>query len=189
MTGPVNGAELLASIQPVLRTIRVQVCLRPDLLEQWEKLSVELAEAQAATATGARLAANKGATSKAKAAAKKLQALETEIDEKSPWFEFRALPNPDYQALCDRHPPRKDNQLDFFKGYNVEAVQNALVRECLIDPEFKSDDDWKMLEQVCAPSQWAALRDAAVEANGGEVAVPKSVLASEVLARRGSDSE
>lgn len=186
-TAPLNGDDLLAVIKPQLRVVAVQVCLKPDLIEKWEELDHNLAAAQDAPATGGRLAGG-GAKVDIRKLARELQKLEGEIDEVSPWFRFRALSNEVFQSLCLKNPPRKENQFDFLRGYNVDVVSDGLVRICLIDPVF-SDEGWAQLMAVCAPSQWTAMRNAAVEANGGQVAPPKSQQASRVLSKRGNDSE
>lgn len=185
MSEPINGDELLARIKPQLRTVKTQICLQPDLLEAWEDAAEELAAAEDAAGAG-RLA---GASAKApKAAQKKLDDIEAKIDEVSPWFTFRAMPTEEYQALTAKHPPREDDQIDLFAGHNRDAVVAVLVRECLVDPVF-SDEGYKALLASCAPSQWAAMRDAALEVNGGAVKPPKSRRESPRLSVPASDSE
>lgn len=186
MAEPINGDDLLARVQPKLKEFRTQLCLRPDLIQKWEAANERLAEVTASGATNTRLAGD-GPSSQAKKIAREVQAIEQEIEDASAWFEFRALPVAEYQALLVKHPPRKDNQMDMLVGYDRDGFSDALVRACLVDPVF-SDEGWKAFMATCAPSEWAELRSAVNEVNGGEVAPPKSPLASRVLARRGSAS-
>lgn len=186
-TAPLNGDDLLAVIKPQLRIVAVQVCLKPELIETWEQLEADLTSAQAEEVGSGRLAGG-GAKADVRKLARELQKIEGEIEEVSPWFRFRALAANEFQALAAKHPPRKDNQFDFMRGYDTDAVGNALVEMCLVDPEF-SPDGWVKLKSVCAPSQWIAMRNAAMDANGGQVGPPKSRQASRVLSKRGSASE
>lgn len=184
MAEPINGDDLLAQIKPVLATQRTQICLRPDLIREWENLNEQLTTTQA---EGTRRLAET-ATKQAKALARKIQKLEADIDAASAWFVFQALPVAKYQALVAEHPPREGDQFDLYAGHNREVVQDELIRQCLIDPVF-SDAGWETFKATCAPSEWAALRDAANEANGGAVAPPKSPLASLILSKSGNASE
>lgn len=193
MSEPTSGDELLASIKPKLRVIRTQVCLQPDLLEQWEDLSSELAEAQE-SAGGGRM--NGPEVKTAKSLQRKLDDLEAVIDEVSPWFTYKAMPTKEYQALTAQHPPREDNQIDMFAGHDRDAVVSELVRKCLVgvakqehdDPMPVSDQAWADLLPNIAPSQWAVLRDTALEVNGGAVTPPKSQRASLRLSPPATDS-
>lgn len=185
MSAPVNGDDLLARIKPKLRRIRHQVCLRPDLLDQWQDASDELKAARDAATTG-RL--NSEETSALRGYAETVKAIEDEMDAVSPWFEFEALSIPQYQALVAEHPPREGDQMDLYAGHNRDAVLDALVRRCLVDPVF-SDEGWATFLETCAPAEWSALRSAVTEANGGTVKPPKSRLASRLLAGPANDSE
>ena len=182
---PVNGDDLLARIKPKLRRIRHQVCMRPDLLDDWQDAADALEQARDASLPD-RLSSDD--TSVLRGYAEKVKAIEDEMDAVSPWFEFEALSIPEYQALVSEHPPREGDQMDLYAGHNRDAVLDALVRQCLIDPVF-SDEGWAKFLETCAPSEWSALRVAVTEANGGTVKPPKSRLASRLLAAPANDSE
>lgn len=185
-TAPLSGADLLARIKPTLREESTQICLRPDLLNAWEDANTALAEVQTREAqANARLGT--GASTAVKKAAEAVRAIESEIEQHAITFRFRAVSKDKYRALCDRHAPRKGNELDQFTGYDRDAVADALVRECLFDPVF-DDASWAQFLEVCNPSEWAELRKTAQEANRGSVDLPKSSLASEVLDRPGASS-
>ena len=185
-----NGDELLAMIDPQLPEDSVQVCLRRDLLEARDKAENDLISAKAAVLDGRRMNPVGGHnTAEIQELAEEVQRLEQEIDEKSPWFRFRAIDSDKFEALAAEHPPREDNRLDLMRGYDYESLSKALVRKCLIDPVF-SDEGWAKLRAACPIGEWSALRDAVMELNGQKVIVPpKSLLASQVLTSRGSDSE
>lgn len=187
-TTPRSGADILAQIKPVLRVESTHLCLRPDLIEEHARLEQELNEIEVAThdedgkRTG-RLAG--GTASRARELAKQITDLEEQIEATRVEFTFRAMPHHQWQALCDKNPPRENNQVDAFYGFNQEAVYSEAIRLSLIDPVF-DDDSWKQFVDVCNPTEWRELRDMVQLVNRSVSDAPKSPLASQVLARRGS---
>jgi hypothetical protein len=193
---PQSGAALLAKIRPRFREESTQICLRPDLLDEWEEATTELNASQVSDATNGRLASGVSATTRE--LAKKVQGLEDQIEASAMTFRFRAMSKDEWQALCANHAPRPGNELDLFAGYNRDAVTDASVRECLYDPVFEDcskvgcehEDcgSWQQLVKSCNPSEWAELRSTVQSVNRSVVDAPKSVLASQILSRRGSAS-
>lgn len=190
MTTPQNGAELLARIRPVLGTQSVEIVLRPDLIKAWEQAEQALADARAKEATEgrSRMSEKKTDSANVRKLAKKVKELEDEIQAHAITFTFQAMPKDEYRTLCDQHPPREGNNVDHYVGHNREAVEDAAVRACLIDPVF-DDKSWAEFLAVCNPSEWAELREAVRTVNGSVTGLPKSQMASQVLARRGTTSK
>ena len=186
MTEPQSGAELLARIKPRLREDRTQLCLRPDLLDAWADAAETLAEKQAESQQSERLG-TKGNTATVKKLAAEVQRIENEISETGIWFHFRAMPKDAWQALCAAHAPRANNQIDAFAGYDRDAVLDAMVRECLVDPVF-DDASWAEFLAVCNPSEWNELRETVNRVNQSVVDAPKSELASRILRKHASAS-
>lgn len=178
-TAPASGAELLKRIRPVLAEEAVEICLRPDLIEAWNDANEELQALAAQGMKGARVGSKPTAQIKK---AKQVQELEREIEESSVVFRFRALPKADWRALCDDHPPRPDNEVDQWTGYNRDAVLDQAVRDSLIDPVFDAAS-WDELGQTLSGGEWDELRKAANKVNRGVVESPKSVLASMILSK------
>lgn len=185
MSEPQNGADLLARIRPQLREEGVEICLRPDLLEAWEEANEQLAQIKVDDAAGKRLGA--GVSKEQKAKAEEVRKLEDQIVENSIMFRFRAMPKDAWRKLTDAHPPRKDNQVDHYVGYNRDDVHDAAVRKSLYDPVF-TDESWAELLTVVNPNEWQALVNTVTSVNRGEVNLPKSELASRILDRRDSGS-
>lgn len=184
MSDPQSGAELLARIRPVKREESTYLCLRPDLLDAWEEANTQLAASQVNDAAGARLSSKSSeATTEL---AERVAAIEEEIEATQVKFTMRAMSKDQWQALCDIHPPRKGNELDLFAGYNRDAVVDAAIRECLIDPVF-DDASWREFIELCNPSEWNELRRLQTSVNRPVVETPKSPLASRILGRRGTD--
>jgi hypothetical protein len=185
MSEPISGAELLKKIQPRLQEEATEICLRPDLVEQWEEAQEAL---QAAVADGLKPSRLASKPTGQKKAAEKVKALEAEIEAASAVFRFRALPKDRWQALCDEHPPRPGDQMDAVLGFNRVAVIDDAVRLSLIDPVF-DDESWAQFVDVIGGGEWEELRRAANQVNRGVVEAGKSELASRVLNPRADDSE
>lgn len=194
MTEPQSGAELLARIQPRLRERRIQLCLRPDLIDQWDDLNTELQTLITDTVTkpgrlvGPRNAEAETESEPVRSKAEQIKALEDEIAECSPWFTIRALPKADYAVLREAHPPRPGNQVDQWLGYDRDAVGDAAVRPCLVDPVF-DDESWATFLATLTNGEWSALREAVDDVNGVVTDLPKSGLAERVLSRRAAASK
>lgn len=197
MSEPLNGAELLARIKPQMREESTQICLRPDLLDEFEKADAELVRSRAADTAGNRL--TDGTSKKTRELAEKVVALQGQIDDTAITFRFKAMSKDRWRALCDTHPPRAKDQIDAYAGYNRDAVLDAAVRLCLIDPVFetcaKPDCDhedcgsWESLVAKLNPSEWNELAQTVNSVNQGVVDAPKSVLASQILGRRDNTSK
>ena len=185
MPNPISGAELLKRIQPKLAEESTVICLRPDLIEQWDEANEALQEAVAKGMTGARVGTKPPAHTEA---AEMVQAIEEEIEKSSATFRFRALPKDEWRALCDDHPPRKGNEVDQWTGYDRDAVLDEAVRRSLIDPVF-DDESWAELGTVISSGEWEELRKVANSVNRGVVESPKSALALQILTKHGSDSQ
>jgi hypothetical protein len=187
-TTPQNGAELLARIKPVLATESCQIVLRPDLIKAWEQAQEALQKAQSEEVVReARMADRAEPSANVKKLAKKVKDLEAEIEAHAVTFTFRALPRDEWRALCEKHPPRKGNNVDHFLGHDRDAVEDAAVRVCMTDPVF-DDASWGEFLAVCNPSEWNELKETVRSVNGSVTDLPKSQLASQVLAKRGSAS-
>ena len=202
MTGPQSGADLMARIKPVRRRVTTEICLRPDLMDEWAAANNELADKLTEETVGRRRLGSKSSVEPdedsmspaARKIATRIQKLEAEIAENAIVFTFEAMSKDAFQERCDQHPPRKGDQIDQMTGYNRDAVLDACVRECLVDPVFEDCKEkgclhyecgtWQAFEAMCNPSEWAEMRTRVSEVNGRSEAAPKSELASRVLAKR-----
>lgn len=186
-TEPQSGADLLARIKPRAKEVTTELCMRPDLIEAHESAQEELAQSRMDDAGSGRLAGG-AASAKTKKLAERVQQIEAEIAENAIVFKMRAMPQDKWRSLCDNHPPRKNNDMDYMRGYNADAVIDAGVRVCLYDPVF-DDASWAEFMAVVNPSEWQELRTCFNLANQAVVDAPKSELASQILAKRGRGSK
>jgi hypothetical protein len=183
-----TGAEILARIKPKLDEDWTEICLRPDLVAEFEELESDLVEAQ--TRVGPRRNAD-GITKRAIELAKKVEAARELIEESAVKFHFRALSRDAFRDLTDRpeNAPRRGDQVDMMVGYNRDAVGDALVRASMVEPTF-DDDSWPALVEVVSIGEWNRLRQVAEKVNGSVVTEsPKSQLASRILSSHAASSK
>jgi hypothetical protein len=199
---PQSGADILARIKPRLREESTWICLRPDLLDEWERLDEELTETRQANAARPGRMTDKANPDEVKIA-ERIQAIEAEIEETQLRVTFRAMPKDEWQALCESHPPRKELTTDLYAGYNVDATEDSAVRECMIDPVFadcpivaKGEPcahidcgSWQAFVKVLNPGEWNELRATVRSVNRGVTEAPKSRRAASVLSSRADASE
>lgn len=177
----------------------VPICLRGDLVADWEAAEFELRRAQ-----DQRLGADSKEDAGLGALADRVQALEAEMREHMENWRLRALPRFKFRALVAAHPPRKGEDGEVLDedqlGLNRDTFFPALIRACLVHPHL-DDDDWVWLlgsedengededgeEGILSDRQVSDLQDAAWFLNRGEVAVPFSRAASFV--RRSTEAE
>lgn len=204
---PRNGAELLKSIQPQMAEVSCKVCLRPDLLNEYNTEVEELdrlreegdrLRKQAEASKGGRMASRKSPGElenerQQREAAERVRAVEERMAEYEVEFVFHGIPKDKWRDLVDANPPREDNQFDLLAGYNRDTLLDELVRPSLVDPEFDdcADQDcahedcftWQYLAKLLNAGQWNRLRENARMANDGVAEVPKSRTASDILSK------
>lgn len=181
-----------AGAQRIQRSVRV--CLRGDLVAEWEAADRELTQARTE---------QRGGDSKESAGigelVEKVRALEAQMNEHADEWVLRAMPRHKFRALVAAHPPRigedgEPVERDRILGLNREAFFPELIRASVITPEL-DDEDWAWLlgdeeageDGVLTDRQFMDLEDTAWFLNRGEVDVPFSHAAS--LATRDSAGE
>lgn len=192
-----SGADILAEISPTVRTGVAHICMRPDLIDEWEKANDELMESQAADAGNKRLGTG-GVSTRTKGLAEKVRTLEEQIEAADVAFTFHKIGKIRHSEICEEHPPRDGNNMDLMVGYDREAVDNAVVFESLVDPVFeectkkgckhKDCGTWQALLVFLGPGEWEEMTRVVREVNEAVTQSPKSVLASRILDRPASGS-
>jgi hypothetical protein len=159
-----------------LRTDTYDVCLDPDLVEQHAGLVAErdaALEAKRDSLAG-------GATVELDA---QIDALLEQMREATLTLTFSALPRPEFRAMSDRHPPRKDaegnvRREDALLGVDYDAFFDDLIRASLTAPELSPDDLKVLLEERLTDRQYQDLTDVVWNLNRGKVDLPFSSAAS-----------
>lgn len=177
--------ERLKQAQRPERT--VQICLRGDLVAEWEAADRELKRAQE-NVTNSKEGAGTGEL------VDRIRRLEAEMLEHTEVYRLRALPKYKFRKLVADHPPRtgedgKPVDEDGLLGVNRDTFFLVLIRASVVEPPL-DDEDWDFLigeDGLLTDRQIGDLEDAAWFLNRGEVNVPFSRAASR--ARPSSDSE
>lgn len=201
---PRSGADVLALAQsdsdgkPVVRTGVAHICMRPDLIDEWQTANDALIKSKNEDAGKQRLS-NGGVSSKTRELAKRVRELEDEIEKYDVAFTFKKLDKARHSEILDEHPPREGNLLDYQVGYNREAVDNAIAYEALVDPVFdlcerkkcthEKCNTWQSLLKIIGPGEWEVIVQTVREVGGAVTGAPKSVVASRILDRPGSASK
>ena len=176
-----NIKERLATAKLPERS--VQVCLRGDLAAEFDDLEAKLKKARAAE--GGRRLASKGDAAQI---AEQIRDLEDRMSEEMLTVRVRALPRAEWNRVMLQHPPAKDaSEGDKAMGVNFEAFMSDVMPRCIVDPDL-DEDDWARLNDVLSSADYGKILDAVWAVNRSEVDVPKSRLASLVMAESAAAS-
>lgn len=154
-----------------LRTLEYQLCVDPDLVDEYER------------AVAARDEAKEAANDSLAAAAppeleQRVLDLLVQVEENTVTLVFKALPRPAYKALEDQHPPRKDidnkvtELLDARAGVNVDTFCEPLIRASLVSPQLDDETLKVLIEERLSDGQWADLWGKVYNLNQTKVDVP-----------------
>ncbi|MGC5033082.1 hypothetical protein [Micromonospora sp. DT229] len=162
----------------------VPICLRGDLVAEFEDLERQLTEALQASTDSLEKAAPEGI-------AERMEQLRQEMRDETEIFRLRAMPRPRWRAFIAEHPPRKGedgevDERDRATGVNMDTFYEALIQESVIAPVIDAED-WPVLIEALTSRQFDELADAAWGLNRREVDIPFSPAASRMI--RGSGTE
>lgn len=192
-TAVVPDVDIKALIRGSKRaTDTVRICLRGDLVAQFEALDAELAEV-AGTVHDSRL---NGAAARGRRIAEQMQALQELMRASTVPFVLRALRPKRWAELSAEHPPRKGDDgkvlADDLMGVNSATFFVPLIRESVITPAL-DDDDWAALlgddrqeedsdgDGGLSDAQLDSLARAAWRLNRNDIDIPFSRAASAIL--------
>lgn len=164
--------------QPYTRT--VPICLRGDLVAEFEELERKLAEVLAKASASTSM---EGGLEHVEIV-ERIEALREEMKSATHVFVLRQLPGKDYRKLKLSHPPRlgDDNEVidqDRVMDANVDSLAEPLLRACCADPVI-DDEVWAEIEEL-SDRQYDDLVNVAFLVNRGRVDVPFSRAASALL--------
>jgi hypothetical protein len=161
----------------------VDICLRGDLVADFEDLERQLEEAAASRSDALDAGADVAEI------AQRLEALTAEMREHTYAFRLRAMPKPKFRQLIADHPPRKVvnaageeefHERDRMVGLNYDTFFDALVRGAVVDPELTNAEFDLLLDEKLTDQQFGALSDAAWNLNVKGVDIPFSPAASQI---------
>lgn len=165
-------AEILSAVKLPEKTL--PLCLRGDLVAEWESLERQLQAAQTANADSL---AGRG---DAHQLAERMQAIRDEMRAHEHVFRFRGKSAQEYSDLQAKHPAtpqQREQGLDL----NWDTWPTALIAACCVDPAM-SEDQAAELRNAVSDAQWDAMYVAALAVNRQVVDVPNSDSVSAILA-------
>lgn len=184
-----SGGKSWAEAKKAHRNTRlsVTVTLRGDLVDEVDRLEAEMRAAAEQDEAENR-------DPQAPRIAERIQDLQAEAAESEVTFTFQGLGRGTWAKLIADHPPRTDHESDGYGGeklpYNPETFPPALLAACCVEPpDLAGDlDEWREIHEEWNAGQIANVWDACLASNTGVAPTPKSRAASELLARRASES-
>jgi len=162
-----------------------EVCLRADLVAEFERLERELERARKVPTASDSL----NAAGDARRLAAQIEAVQEEMTAGTATFRMRALPKSKWRALVAAYPPREGMPDDAQIGVNRDDFLPALIRVSTIEPEL-AEEQWEALlgeDGVLTDRQFSDLADEAWFLNRGEVNVPFSRAVSQMRRDTGSE--
>lgn len=159
----------------------VPICLRLDLLADFEALDRRLEQLRAEAPGSQSLAGGEKLE-----LAQQMESLREQMQEASEDFRLRALDRGGFGKLKREHPAREDDEREVELGFSPEPFFNDLIRKSVTSPEM-TDDQWTELFEVLDDGQYALLANTAMDLNQKAYSVPFSSAASQTI--RLSDEE
>jgi hypothetical protein len=152
----------------------VTLCLREDLVAEYEQLDTELRSAS-------RTAPSLGEVAPATVIARRMDEVRQQMLEHQRSFLLRAWPARKFAKLRDAMPTTGKDQSDEEFADLWHAAICDLVSKMLVKPAATPDQVASLAERL-AESQWRSLSNAAWDINASGQAIPFSVAASAILA-------
>lgn len=177
-----NFKAMMAEAKLPERT--VDLCLRGDLVADFQALEAEL--------DAARIAAGDSLDSGTGEIVERMEAIQAEMRENTYPVRLRAMRGPDFRALLAQHPARRNEDGEISPdersfGFNVDTFFEPLLRACLIDPEIVSKDDWEQFVGGITDYQFNELAITCLTLNRGKVDIPFSLAASMMKSSSGGE--
>lgn len=163
--------QILAQAKLPERT--VTLCLREDLVAEYERLDNDLR-------TASRVAPSLGQRAPASVIAEKMDAARQEMLGHQVEFHLRAWPARKFSKLRDAMPSKGKDQSDEEFADIWHGVVCDLVSKMLITPVATPQQVSDLADRL-AESQWLKLSNAAWDINASGQAIPFSVAASVIL--------
>lgn len=162
----------------------VPLCLRGDLLAEWDAASAALAEAQ----RQAQVEDSLDAGGPVPGLMERVEAIREQMAQSSVTFRLRAVSRRRWTALYAEHPPRDGDKTDALTGFNRDTFYDALTYECIVEPKI-TPQQWERLADNLSSAQFDTLAEAAWTVNRRDVDVPFSLAASRAPTRTELASE
>lgn len=179
---PVDVDELLERLQP--RRSTVLLCLDRGLVQEHAEVENQLKQVVQGRGTDL----ESGQDLLAEQLADRLVELETRLGENQVEFVFESVGARRWADLLAEHPPTKDQRMAIPNvEFNPDTFPAAVVALSACEPKL-SLAQARALESQLTVTEWSLLWGAALEANIGGDAVPKSILAGSIRRQSGTSA-
>lgn len=153
-----------------LRTATFDVCLDQDLVEEYRTIEVQRDRRLAETADSL-------AGASAPDLDEQLGALKESIEEATLTLTFRALSRPRFRELCDKHPPRRDDDgnivvVEDIIGVHFDTFMAEVIPLSLVDNDLTADDLKILVEEKLDDRQYQDMTDVIWDLNRKKVDLP-----------------
>jgi hypothetical protein len=150
----------------------VALCLAGELVEQLDRLERQLADAKPPVSLGD--------ASPKRVIAEQILALQEEMREATVEFHLRALPSRQWGHLLVERPERKENEPAKEWEPRLFAWQAEVTARTCVDPEMTAEQVGELVDELHFRA-WAVLSTACYTLNMGDVDIPNSEAASELI--------
>lgn len=175
-TEPSDIDALIDAAQPAQRSM--PLCLRGDLVSEYETLDRALEEAERADSGDSLASGGTAAGIVAQMDALRAQMLASTIT-----VVLKAMTRRDFLKLCSLHPVRRDEEgnperKDIGLGVNVDTIWEPLIRASWATPVISPERMTLLLDEKLSDRQYDQLANLAWMVNRGDVDIPFSFAAS-----------
>lgn len=150
------------------------ICLRGDLVAEWEATEKQLREAKATTTH------TLAGSSEVRDLSRRVRELEEQMRGSTITVKLRAHPRPDWAKLVAAHPPREGNKGDKVMQVNQETFYDALVKASIVEPAMDDERATRLLDAL-SDAQFDKLATRSWNLNRKDVDVPFSPTASRIM--------
>lgn len=176
-TGEFSIDDVFASAK--LPTRSVPLCLRGDLVAEWQDLDRQFKQANQAADEDTLASKN---SAEALDLAKRMEDLEEQMRASTRTFRLQGLPGSEWRALLKAHPPREGDEQDAQVEFNRDTFGVAALAACCVMPKMTPAKAAKLVDDVLVDGQWNTLFAHIWNMHTTAVDIPFSLAASAVRA-------
>jgi hypothetical protein len=162
-----------------LPTRSVPLCLRGDLVAEWQDLERHLKQANQAADEDTLASAN---SAEAIELSRQMEDLEAQMRASTRVFRLRGLPRSEWQDLLKAHPPREGDEKDAQVEFNRDTFGTAALAACCAMPKMTLKQAEKLVDGPLTDGQWNTLFAHIWQMNTAAVDIPFSLAASAIRA-------
>lgn len=162
-----------------LPTRSVPLCLRGDLVAEWQDLERRFNAANQAADEDTLASKN---STKAVELARQMEDLEKQMRTSTRTFRLQGLPGSQWRELLKAHPPREGDAGDEQVEFNRKTFGVAALAACCVMPKMTVAQAEKLIDGPLTDGQWNTLFGSIWQMHATAVDIPFSLAASAVRA-------